>query len=421
MKPLFWNLPPLLILLLCVPPLARANSTADTTTNRLDPLSLAHAIALAEHHHPALAEAIAQIEAADARAEQAGRFPNPDAIARIEQAPFSGRVTGEAEYLAGITQPVPLGPRRAKARDMHHLERERQSAELEARRRELHRHVHNAFATALYQQHAFESQTTIAGSAEKAAAIAGARARAGDAAPEDVARARIESARMLVELNRSAALRDQALTGLAAAIGDPGLSIRSLQGELETTFAIPRLESLVADVASNPEALAAGAAVRVEAARVNLAKAQRVPDVRVEVLYRRLQAEETDAFDLGLSLPLPLFDRNQGRLREARAELQATEARARATRNELDFRLREAHAQLRSALATSRALKSEVLPHADTLLRAAEARLAGGDATLGDILPVRRDWAAVRLSYLESLRDAMQAWAALRALIGAED
>lgn len=390
-------------------------------TNSVENLFLEQALEWAERRQPELAEARALIEAAAGRAEQAGKFPNPDGMARVEQAPFSGRTAGEAQYLAGLAQPVPLGRRLSKARETETLERERRTSQLEVRRRELHRRVHSAFATALYQEQAFQSQSKIAGSTEKAVSMARVRADAGDALPEDVARAEMELARTKVELRRTASLREQAMFSLAAAIGDPSLSVRSLAGELDATFEIPTLESLAADLSSNPTAVAADAAVRVESARVDLARAQRIPDVKVEVLYRRLQAEKENTFDVGLSIPLPLFDRNQGRLREARAELQAAEARSRMTRNELSLRLREAHSQLTSALAASRALQTEILPRADTVLRAAEARYAAGDASLNDLLPVRRDWAAMRLTYLESLRDAMQAWATVRSLATARN
>jgi outer membrane protein, heavy metal efflux system len=394
---------------------------APAATNDVEQLTLEQALQMAERRQPELAEARALIEAAAGRAEQAGKFPNPDGITKIEQAPFNGRTLGEAQYLAGIAQPVPLGGRLSKARETEQLERERRVSELEVRRRELRRRVHSAFATTLYQEQAFQSQTKIAESTEKTVTLARSRVDAGDALPEDVARAEMELARARIELRRSTSLREQALFALVTAIGDPSLSVRSLAGELDATFEIPTLESLAADLSANPTAVAADAAVRVESARVDLAKAQRIPDVKVEVLYRRLQAEKENTFDVGLSIPLPLFDRNQGRLREARAELQAAEARSRATRNELSFQLREAHSQLTTALATSRALHAEILPRADTVLRAAEARYAAGDASLNDVLPVRRDWAAMRLTYLESLRDALQAWATVRSLARTTD
>jgi outer membrane protein TolC len=73
--------------------------------------------------------------------------------------------------------------------------------------------------------------------------------------------------------------------------------------------------------------------------------------------------------------------------------------------------LRASHLQLTTALANSGTLKTEILPRAETVLKGAEARYAAGDISLAEILPVRRDWAAVQLSYLESLCDVMHAWA----------
>jgi outer membrane protein TolC len=60
----------------------------------------------------------------------------------------------------------------------------------------------------------------------------------------------------------------------------------------------------------------------------------------------------------------------------------------------------------------------EILTKAETVLKGAEARYTAGDISLADILPVRRDWAAVQLSYLESLREVMLAWATLSLYVG---
>jgi cobalt-zinc-cadmium efflux system outer membrane protein len=171
-------------------------------------------------------------------------------------------------------------------------------------------------------------------------------------------------------------------------------------------------------LSEQPENQLADASVRASNARIDLVEAERIPDVKVEALYHRLEATKENTIDVGFSVPLPLFNRNQGRLREARAEAAAAEARARATQNELNLQLRESHAQLTGALATSRALKNEILPRADTVLKAAEARYDAGDISLNEVLPVRRDWAMVQLTYLESLRDVMQAWAELSVYLG---
>ena len=389
-------------------------SAGSLGTNHIESLTLDQALERAERLQPGLAEAKALVEAAEGRAQQAGLIPNPEGIARIEQAPFKGRTLGEAEYLAGIAQPVPLGGRLGKAREAEQLERDRRMKELDVKRRELRKRVQSAFATALYQDKAFQTQSELVAGAEKAAATVKARMDAGDALREDLARAEMELARAKVERQRASSLRERAMVALAGAIGDATLTVKSLEGSLDATFEIPALESLAAGLAQQPEMALADADIRARNARLDLAKAERVPDVRVELLYRRLEASKENTFDAGLSMPLPLFDRNQGRLREARAEVAAAEARSRSTRNELAFRLREAHAALTAALANSRALKTEILPRADTVLKSAEARYAAGDTGLGEVLPVRRDWAAVQLTYLESLRDVMQAWGDLQ-------
>ena len=60
-------------------------------------------------------------------------------------------------------------------------------------------------------------------------------------------------------------------------------------------------------------------------------------------------------------------------------------------------------------------MRHDILSRADDL-RTAKTRYAAGDIRLNELLPIPRDWAALQLTYLESLRDLAQAWADLRAL-----
>jgi cobalt-zinc-cadmium efflux system outer membrane protein len=393
--------------------LACASAVAADPVSRL---TLEQALALAEQHHPELAEARALANAAEGRARQSGAFPNPDVIARVESAPISGRTTSEAESLAGVAQTIPLGKRLSKARQVEQLDRQRLLLDAETRLRAVRRRVHSAFATALYQEQAALAQSKLAASASELVALTKARVQAGDATPDETARVEIELSRARLEHQRASALHFQALGALASAIGRPALRIASIGGSLETTFDVPALEALAADLDHHPAIASADAAIAAQSARVDLAKAERVPDINVELLYRRIEADKANTFDVGLRIPLPIFDRNRGKISAARADLAAAEARATAARNDLTQRLREAHTQLANALAAARALRTEILPRAETVSRTAEARRADGDISLAELLPVRRETAAARLTYLESLRDVMQAWAETRSL-----
>jgi len=393
-----------------------AASEAKPTVKHVESLSLDQALEMAESLQPELAEARAMVEAAEGRARQAGAFPNPEAILGALQLPLDANASNQREYVAGVGQTLPLSGRLSKARQAELLDREVRARGLEVKRRDIRKRVHSAFATALYQEKAYQAQSEIQRNAGKAVATTQARVGAGDALREDVARVEMELARAKVESKRAESLRDQALVALTSAMGDATLSVKSLAGTLDATFEIPTLESLAANLSAQPESVLADADIRARTARVELAKAERIPDVKVELLYHRLEASQENTLDVGLSIPLPLFNRNQGRLREARAEAAAAEARSRMTQNELATRLRESHLQLTTALANSGTLKTEILSRAETVLKGAEARYAAGDISLAEILPVRRDWAAVQLSYLESLRDVMQAWAEIKPL-----
>jgi cobalt-zinc-cadmium efflux system outer membrane protein len=378
---------------------------------------LEQALGLAERSHPELAAARGRIDAARARALQAGLFPNPELVARMEVAPAHGNTLGEAEYLAGVAQGLPVGGRLSAGVRTEELEAERLQKELAVRRLEIRTRVHGAFGAALYAEAASELHAETARIAEEAVRVAKVRQAAGDAPPGDVARAELEQLQARLDRDGAATARDRALLALAAAMGDPGLGLRSVSGSLETALSLPSLETALSALGGSPVVKASEAAVAVERAREELARAQRIPDIDLEILYRRQEATRTDAFDAGLRIPLPLFDRNQGRIREAQAQTVEARARARLARNELERHLRDSHLRLERAMARARFLREEILPRTQTVLRGAEARYAGGDLSLADILPVRRERVLVRLSYLDALRELLEAWAAIRPLI----
>ena len=261
-----------------------APNEAKPTAKRVESLSLDQALEMAESLQPELAEAKAMVEAAEGRVRQAGAFPNPEAILGAQQLPLSANASNQKEYVAGVGQTIPLSGRLSKARQAELLDREVRVRGLEVKRRDIRKRVHSAFATALYQEKAYQAQTEIQLNASKAVTTTQARLEAGDALREDLERVEMELARAKVELQRAQSRREQALLALASAMGDATLSVKSLAGALDATFDIPTLETLAANLASRPETAQAKADIRARNARVDVAKAERIPDVKVELL-----------------------------------------------------------------------------------------------------------------------------------------
>jgi len=91
-------------------PVAAVSLTSPAASPRhersIERLTLQQALELAERVHPDFAAAQAQIESAEGRALQAGLFPNPELVSRIESVPVTGRIIERAEYIVGVSQPA---------------------------------------------------------------------------------------------------------------------------------------------------------------------------------------------------------------------------------------------------------------------------------------------------------------------------
>ena len=386
----------------------------------LTSLTLARALAAADAQHPELAEFRAYVEAARGQLDQAGRIPNPTLVLRMENAPWSrGSTRNEAEYVAGLSLQLPLSGRLGDADDVATRRIEQRERELDALRAEVHARVRGAFATALSLERAAEIQGQALELAERAVGLLEARVRAGDAVPADLARVQIEATGARLELQRVESLRARALTALAAALGDPGRRLDSLAGELEAALELPALEDLARRLEQNPQLQAAQADVALQTAQVELAQSQRIPDVSLDLFYRRLEEVNEHAFDVGIGIPLPVFNHNGGNVRSALAQKLAASARVDATRNELVRDLRVTHARLALLLQSVRTQREEVLGRADQVLAHVVARFEAGDASLVEVLPVRRDWTRIQLEYIAALRDVLVAWSDLQRLTGA--
>jgi cobalt-zinc-cadmium efflux system outer membrane protein len=353
-----------------------------------------------------------QIAGAAGRALQAGLFPNPELLARIEAAPLTDRFTEDAEYIVGVSQPLPLGGRLSAARQAEVIDGDRLRHVRDSTRLDIRRHVQQAFATALYWQRVTQTRAEDVQIAANGVDVARARLEAGDAIPAEVAQAEIEHHRAQLDLESAQSRQQQALEALAVAVGAPDLQVGSLEGTLDPPPAVPDVEALIAQLEASPFAAAAEAAIAAQQARVDLVQARRIPDLTLDLAYRRI-GDIDNAVDVGVRMPLTLFDRQQGALHEARSDLAAAEALAQAREQELMLDLRAAYRTLTRALDQVTKLQHVILPRAERVLRVTEARYTSGDVSLSELLPVRRDWTQLRLDYLDALHDVKQAWAAL--------
>jgi cobalt-zinc-cadmium efflux system outer membrane protein len=374
-------------------------------------LTLPEAIATAVARHPELASARHKIAAATGRAVQARLWPNPEVELSSEDGPADGGGFAPSKKLIGLSQTVPFPGK--KELDAHISTKEVTATEWEYHSREIElvRDVKTAFYSALAAQHKLAVGEELAALAKSTATAARKRVEAGAAGDQEQLRAEVEQERVGVELT---AIRRELATArqtLAALVGRTG----ELAGELPAQVNRP-----VFDLARHPAIRAAN--VNREKAELELrrAKLEPMPDVRFGLAAGRNTAEHESVLELRVSVPLPIFDRAQGRQREAQAlreiarcDLSATELRLTRELNLLDERLHAAGEQVE-------AYRTRILPKAEAAAKLVRTGFESGKFTLLDLLDTQRTTAEVRLAYYDKLLELNTAQAELEALVATE-
>lgn len=371
-------------------------------------------LAQARANAPRLAVAEAEVDQAEGLARQAGVRPNPVIGLEVENFAGSGPYEGLdfSETTASVSQTLELGGKR--------------SARIDAGRAA----VTAAQARGTAARAEFASQLAIAYAEAEAAAAKVAQAEETLAAAESDAR----TARELVDAGREAELRalqataerDAALAEREEALATRSaafLRLSALAGVAEVYDSVGEsllnrpLVAVSAGQAETPAVLAARAERDAASARARVEVRKAVPDVTVSAGLRRFAGDDATALVAGVSVPLPLFDKNRGATQAARAEVTEAEARLRQAELEASADLRTAQSQARSAAARVTAASSGETA-ASEAYRLARLGYEAGRIPLVEVTNARRTLAAARVRTLDARLAQVRAEADIARLTG---
>jgi cobalt-zinc-cadmium efflux system outer membrane protein len=237
--------------------------------------------------------------------------------------------------------------------------------------------------------------------------IARARFTAGDVSEADVALAALALSealrRQLEEARESAATRRE----LAVALGvDPLPPV--VPTPLTSPPPPPPLAELQVQIEDHPRLAALGRAWQAAGADLALARASRLPDVTVRAHAGEEESRDT-LLGIGLSLPLPLFHRQQGEVGAARADRARLAAEAVRVRAELRHETERARTALVAALEELALFDTELLPGLDTHLRRIHRAYELGEMDLTTLTVTQAQVVAARFDHLQVLLAAWQA------------
>lgn len=376
-------------------------------------LSLPQALDAAFAQNPELAAAGREIGIAEGERRQAGLIPNPELSWEVEDTRRDTSTT-----TVTLSQALELGGKRGARIELASAGQSVAQLELERQRNGLRADVVQAFHAALRAQTALELAQQSQALTERGLQVVQGRIKAGQSSPVEATRAQVQLAQARAQVRRAESQRTVAYQALARLTGNPLAPFDRLDASHLSPGPAPRAEVLLDKIARTAEWRLAEAQIQRGEAALGSEKAQRIPDLTVSLgsQYSREDRERVNV--VGLSMPLPLFDRNQGNVLAAARRAD----QARDLRNAVELRLRSdtrsAVSQWAAAMEDVQAYDRTILPSAQQAVDTATRGFEMGKFGFLDVLDAQRTLIEARGLYLDALASATDARAQVERIYG---
>jgi cobalt-zinc-cadmium efflux system outer membrane protein len=254
--------------------------------------------------------------------------------------------------------------------------------------------------------------------AEKLIGAVSERVKAGNASPVEAQRTQIEIARAKADLRAETTLLEANKRRLTNNWGAQSADFDKAQGQLATTNHLPSIQQVSLHLESNPELARWATEMTRRRAVLALARATAIPDLTLGAGARRVEENDETGAVLSLSVPLPLFNRNQGNVAAAQTRIFKGERESLAAKTEITGVLLEAYGRLVVATEKLKGLETEILPASQDVYSATIEGYTAGKFDLLNVLDAQRTLFATRLEIVNARAEFQKAKVQIEALIG---
>jgi len=373
-------------------------------------LSLREAVDLALQTSPRLEALHAGLESAKAELTRAETYPyNP--VVEVELGDRSSPSGSSTDVRVGASQEIELRGQRAKRIDAAGLARDAAKLRFERERELLIARVSLAFVGAVERRDLWNVRRDDSELANDLVELSASRLRAGKISALEASFPRVSLGRAEAEEEMSRALYGVAQAMLAEAVGISGDGLVVPRDQL----ALPRREEnlstgeLVSSALERREDLLAYRQLTLAAeTRWELARSQTFSRLNVGAFYKK--EERTDTIVGGmLRLDLPIFERNQGGIEAAQAELRRARAEAEGHALVVREQVLSAHARFLASVAAVGHLEERVMGNLEENVGRLGVAYEAGKIGLGEVVVFRRELVEAREDYVQAVADAWRA------------
>ena len=387
-----------------VPKLGTTQAMAKAPLVRLDDLEQ-----MALRGNPTLRQAATEIRAATGRKLQSGLWPNPTAGYIGEE--IRGGSFGGGEQGFFVQQDVILGGKLGLNRKILAQEVRQAEAENDEQRLRVTNAVKIQYYQAIAAQEMVDMRKELSRISSETAKYSRQLFNIGQQNESEVLQAEVEAQEADLAVVSAEHMRRRAMTALAAVVGNAAVQQATLGGSLDENLPELNEQQLVDSLLRESPAvrIAQVGVTRAEAALAR-ARRERVPDLFLRGgLEQNLEQQETTRRPVGLQgfaevgVRLKLFDRNQGNIQAAQADLERTQAEVK----RIDLVLRERSASFvenyRTAKIMADRYRTEILPRSQRAYELIYKRYGLLQASYPQVLLSEHNLFKAETNYIQNL------------------
>lgn len=373
-----------------------------------------------------LLAAAAGVDAATAQKIVAHEFPNPTlalstSYINVDNHPNStpeGNTLWDRSYdtIFAINQLFEIGGKRRNRKASAQAGFEGAKAQLFDARRTLDMAVAKAYVAVAQAEENVRVLMQSAGTLREEAKIAEVRLRAGEISASDKSQIEITAEQFELNAQSARAAAAQARVALEVLLGVP-----HPQDDCVLTDRLDKLCDLPAPANTNsigtwrPDVVVAEATLRKAEADLRFQKSMRVPDPTLMAEYEHQPPDFPNSVGFGVSLPLPLWNRNRGNILAAESAMEQARLAFEKAKAQAIADIAVARLAYEDALKRWQSYRQSIGPKSEQIRKTMAYAYQKGGASLLDLLVAERNDNDVRLAAAQAASDTAATAAAFRA------
>jgi len=386
------------------PRMGRAQENAKGTLVTLEQVQK-----IASDSNPTLRQAEAEIRAAKARQQQSGLYPNPTVAYTGDE--IRGGSVGGGKQGVFVQQTIVTGGKLSLSRAVFGNDVKLAEIEAEEQKIRVQSAVKMAFLRVLAAQELLDARCDMAAMAQDGAETQRRLMNTGQADETEVLEAEVEAQRMRMSVRMQENTLREEWRSLAAVIGKPDLPLTTVAGDLEKGWPEVNEEESVEAIAKESPAVRIADVVGARAQTVlGRARREAIPDIQIrggmeynhELLGSVPFAKGWEGI-AEVAVQIPLFNRNQGNVAAARADID----RARQEKKRIALTLRERAASAVDQYANARLMaveyRDEMLPRAKKAYGLMVEKYGQMLASYPRVLDAQRKLYELQIEYISAL------------------